>query len=132
MPRDYKLHLSPFVQCGQTTSTVGYRDVSSGMLVASLELPAELIERTVLANVSVDIALSSAGEIKSAASGAASTFSHASKTVSLDALVDVLLERNNVYMEEITEGELRILLERLERSVRAVERAIAVLKHVAS
>lgn len=129
---DHRLHLSPFAECGTTTSTVGYRDVASGMVLASLELPAELIERTVIANVSIEISLSVHGEITSAASGIASNFCSANRTISLDGLVDMLLEHSNLHMEEVTEIELGILLERLQKSIHAVKRAIAIMKPATS
>src|SRR5262245_22619061 len=59
-------HLSPFVECGRATSSIGYRDASTGQVVASVEIPSETIERAVLANISAEIALSGAGEIASA------------------------------------------------------------------
>ena len=127
MSLDHKLRLSPFAEWGRPTSTVGYRDVLSRIVVASVALPTDLIERTVLANVAIEIILSGGGEIRSAASGAASGCASATKTVSLDDLVDKLLDRNNIHLEEATESELRMLLERLERSIRAVQRAIAIL-----
>ena len=100
--------------------------------MASIELPAELIERTVIANVSIEISLSGAGEITSAASGMASDFCSTNRTISLDELVDMLLERNNLHMEGTTESELRMLLGRLQKSVCAVQRAIAIMKLAAS
>lgn len=129
---DHKMGLSPFAECGKTTSTVGYRDVSNGTVVASIELPAELIERTVIANVSIEISLSGAGEITSAASGTASDFCSMKRTISLDELVYMLLERPNLHMEETTESELRMLLRKLQKSISAVQRAIAIMKPATS
>lgn len=53
-----ELRLGPYAECGRTTSNIGYRDVLTGQVAASVEIPSELIERAVLANVSVEIALS--------------------------------------------------------------------------
>lgn len=100
--------------------------------MTSVELPVELIERTVLANVSIEISLSGTGEISSAASGVASNLCSANRTIWLDELVDVLLDRTNIHMEETTESELKILLERLQKSIRAVQRAIAIMTPVSS
>lgn len=128
MPPDAQIRLDPFMECGRATTTVGYRDVVSGMLIASIGVPAELVERTVMANVSVEIGLSGAGEIRSTACGATTAYCSASKTIALDELVEALLAGNNVHMEEVAEEELELLLSRLKKSVRAVEQAIAVLK----
>ena len=129
---DDKLRLTPFAKCGGTTSILGYRDDSSGIVVASVELPTELIERSILANVSIEITLSGSGEVTTAASNVVSGSSSSIKTVSLDALVDMLLDRENIHMEETTESELRILLETLQKSIRAVQRAIITLNSTAS
>ncbi|OKO87640.1 hypothetical protein AC629_13325 [Bradyrhizobium sp. NAS80.1] len=102
------------------------------MVVASVDLPAELIERTVIDNVSIEISLSAAGEITSTASGMASNFCSTNRTISLDHLVDMLLERDNLHMEETTEIELGILLERLQKSISAVQRAIAIINPATS
>jgi hypothetical protein len=132
MSQDDKLQLTPFAQCGEINSIVGYRDDSCGIVAASVELPTELIERSILANVSIEITLSGSGEITSAASSIASGSSSPTKTISLDRLVNMLLDHENIHMEETTESELRILLETLQKSTRAVQCAIARLKSAAS
>lgn len=110
---------------------VGYRDDSSGMVVASVELPTELIERSILANVSTKITLSGSGDVTSATSNLASG-SFSIETISLNQLIHVLLDRENIHMEETTESELGILLETLQESICAVQRAIATLSRAAS
>lgn len=129
---DHKLHLSPFVECAKTSWRLGYRDVSSGMIVASVELPVELIERTTLSNISIEVNLSGTGEISSAASGVTSNLCSANRTISLDELVDRLLDRKNIHMEETTQSELKILLEKLQKSIQAVQRAIAGMNSVST
>ena len=127
-----KLRLSPFANCGETTSIFGYRDDSSGTVVASVELPTELIERSIFANISIGITLSGSGEVTSAASNIVSGSCSYTKTISLSDLVDMLLDRENIRLEETTESELRILLERLQQSIRAVQRVIGKLNFTAS
>ncbi|WP_156439503.1 hypothetical protein [Bradyrhizobium valentinum] len=127
-PNPIELRLSPFAECGRTTSNIGYRDVLTGQVVASVEIPSELIERAVLANVSVEISLSADGEIASAASGTASACSSAKEVISVDQLVERFLGSDNLHMEEATERELQVLLERLQKSVGAVERSIALYR----
>jgi hypothetical protein len=76
----------------------------------------------------VEIALSADGEIASAVHGKASACYCPKKIVFLDDLVEAFLADSNLHMEETTEKELRTLLERLQKSVRAVQRTIALLK----
>jgi hypothetical protein len=127
-----KLRLSPFANCGETTSIFGYRDDFSGTVVASVELPTELIERSIFANISIGITLSGSGEVTSAASNIVSGSCSYTKTISLSDLVDMLLDRENIRLEETTESELKILLERLQQSIRAVQRVIGKPNSTAS
>jgi len=120
--------LSPFAECGRTSSNIGYRDILTGQVVASVEIPVELIERTVLANASVEILLSADGEVASAVHGRASACSSLKKIVFVDDLVEAFLADRNLHMEETTERELRTLLERLQKSVQAVQRTITLLE----
>jgi len=94
--------------------------------VSSVEIPSELVERAVLDRVSVEIAFSSDGRIASAAAGGGSASSK--KMIHVDELVERFLTSNNLHLEEVTIFELRGLLERLEISVRAVQRSIARLE----
>jgi hypothetical protein len=127
-PSPVELGLSPFAECGRTISTIGYRNRLTGQVVASVEIPSELIESTVLAKISVEVVLSGDGQIASTANSAASACPSARKTISVDKLVEAFLDNHNLHMEEATERELRALLERLQKSVHAVQRSIAVLQ----
>ncbi|MCA6114963.1 hypothetical protein J6524_08530 [Bradyrhizobium sp. WSM 1738] len=131
MPSDpVEPRLGPFVEGGQGITNVGYRDELTGQVVSSVEIPSELIERTVLDRISVEIAFSGDGQIASAATGSRSA---SSKTVVyVDELIETFLTSNNLHLEEVTIFELRRLLERLEISVRAVQRSIAQLKEASN
>ncbi|MCK1274426.1 hypothetical protein IVB46_04110 [Bradyrhizobium sp. 61] len=120
------LTFGAFAECSLDTATVGYRDASTGSVIASLEIPVQVIERAVLENASVDITLLSNGEIASAVVGAASDCLLRT-TVSIDSLVDAFLTNENLDKEEATEAELRTLLGRLYKSVEVVERTIQLL-----
>lgn len=50
------------------------------------------------------------------------------KTVSIDKLVEAFLASDNLRMEEATDRELSELLQRLQKSVRAVQHSIALLR----
>ncbi|QQO12462.1 hypothetical protein JJB99_23670 [Bradyrhizobium diazoefficiens] len=119
-----ELTFDAFAKCGPSTATVGYRDVSTGSVIASIEIPAQLIERAVLENASVEIILLGDGEIASAVAGPASDCFSATTSVSIDHLVDAFVATHNLHKEEATEAELRTLLGRLHKSVEAVERTI--------
>lgn len=127
-----QLRLSPFIECDRETSNVGYFDLSTGRVVAALEIPLELIERAVLANVTVEIALAGDGNIASSIAGRTSGCSSASRTISIDQLVQGFLTSNNLHMEEATHAELRTLLGRLQDSANAVLHAIASLERSAN
>ncbi|KRR13327.1 hypothetical protein CQ12_09305 [Bradyrhizobium jicamae] len=120
-----------FAKCDQITANVGYRDVSTGQVVASIEIPAQVIERAVLENASVEITLLSDGEIASAVTGSACDCFSAKTSVSVDHLVDAFVSNNNLHKEEATETELRTLLGRLQKSVQAVERTIRLIEGTA-
>lgn len=121
------LTLGAFVKCGQSTATVGYRDASTGSVIASIEIPAQVIERAVLESASVEITLLGDGEIASAVAGPASDCISARTSVSIDHLIDAFVTSHNLHKEEATEAELRTLLGRLRKSVEAVERTIRLL-----
>ncbi|MEH2535114.1 hypothetical protein V1277_005589 [Bradyrhizobium sp. AZCC 1588] len=125
-PDPVEPRLGPFVESGQRITNVGYRDVLTGQVVASVEIPSELVERAVLDRVSVEIAFSSDGQVASAATGGGSASSK--KVIHVDELVETFLTSNNLHLEEATVFDLRRLLERLEKSVRAVQRSIAQLE----
>ena len=96
-------------------------------MIASIEIPAQVIERAVLENTSVEITLLSDGEIASAVVGPASDSLSARARVSIDHLVDAFLTNENLHKEEATEAELKTLLGRLYKSVEVVERTIRLL-----
>ncbi|MGX9430196.1 MULTISPECIES: hypothetical protein [Bradyrhizobium] len=121
--------MRPFVEYGGVTSKLGYRDASSGQVITLVEIPSEAVERAIFASVSVEIALSSDGEIASSATGTLSGCSLAKNTTSIDRLVEAFLSSDNLHMEEVTEQDLQALLARLQKSVDAVRRSIALLQH---
>jgi hypothetical protein len=121
------LTFGAFANCGQSAATVGYRDALTGSVIASIEIPAQVIERAVLENASVEITLLGDGEIASAVAGPTSDCFLARTSVSIDHLVDAFVTSHNLHKEEATEAELRTLLGRLHKSVEAVERTIRLL-----
>ncbi len=122
------LTFGAFAKCGQSTATVGYRDASTGRVIASIEIPAQVIEGAVLENASVEITLLSDGEIASAVAGPASDCFSIRSSVAIDQLVEAFVTSQNLHKEEATEAELRTLLGRLHKSVEAVERTIHCLE----
>ena len=123
--------LRAFAVCGRHTANIGYCDASTGRVTASVEIPTQVIERAVLENTSVEITLLSDGEITSAVASTASDRLLTKTSAPVDQLVEAFLSSKNLFLEEATEAELRTLLERLQKSVRDVERTIANLESVA-
>ncbi|WP_024510695.1 hypothetical protein [Bradyrhizobium sp. ARR65] len=131
MPPDtIELRLGPFVESGRSITNVGYRDVLTGQIVSSVEIPSELIERAVLNAVSVEIGFSADGQISSAANGSASCSSK--KMIHIDELVETFLASDNLHMEEVTVWDLKRLLEKLEKAARAVKQSITSLEQVSN
>ena len=121
--------MRPFVEYSRGTSKVGYRDASTGQVLALVEIPSEAVERAIFASVSVEIALSGDGKIASTATGTLSGCSLAMNTMSIDRLVEAFVNSDNLRMEEITEQDLEALLAQLQKSVDAVRRSIALFQH---
>ena len=129
-PDPVEPRFGPFVESGQRITSVGYRDALTGQVVSSVEIPSELVERAVLDRVSVEIAFSSDGRIASAAAGPGAA--SPKRTIHVDELVETYLTSNNLHLEEATVFDLRRLLERLEKSVRAVQQSIAQLEQASN
>ncbi|WP_316233768.1 hypothetical protein [Bradyrhizobium sp. SZCCHNPS2010] len=119
--------LGAFTICGESTAKVGYRDLATGSVIVSIEIPTQVVERAILANALLEISLSGDGEVACTVDSAGSDCSSRTST-SIDRLVEQLLSDARLYMEETTEAELRTLLQRLRKSARAVERTIALLQ----
>ncbi|WP_407175358.1 hypothetical protein [Bradyrhizobium sp. STM 3562] len=131
MPPDpIELRLGPFVESGRSITNVGYRDLLTGQIVSSVEIPSELIERAVLDGVSVEIGFSADGQIASAANGGASSSS--TKMIHIDELVQTFLASDNLHMEEVTVLDLKRLLEKLEKAAQAVKQSITLLEQVSN
>lgn len=126
------LSVGAFAECGQTTATVGFRDASTGGVISSIEIPAQVIEGAVLEHASVEITLLGDGEIGSAVAGPASDFVSLRSNVTIDQLVEAFVNSQNLHKEEATVADLRTLLGRLHKSVEAVERAIRLYEVEAS
>lgn len=123
-----QLSVGAFAECGQTTATVGFRDASTGVVIASIEIPAQVVEGAVLKDAAVEITLLGDGEIGSAVAGAASDCFSLRSSVTIDQLVEAFVSSQNLHKEEATLAELMALLGRLHKSVDAVERAIRLFE----
>jgi hypothetical protein len=122
------LSVGAFAECGQTTATIGFRDASTGGVIASLEIPSQVVEGAVFENASMQITLLGDGEIRSAVVGLASDCFSLRSSVTIDQLVEAFVNSQNLHKEEATVAELATLLERLHKSVEAVEHAIRSLR----
>jgi hypothetical protein len=123
-----QLSVGAFAKCGPTTATIGFRDASTGVVIASIEIPAQVVEGAVLENSTVEITLLGDGEIGSAVAGPASDCFSLRSSVTIDQLVEAFVSSQNLHKEEATVAELMALLGRLHKSVDAVERAIRLFE----
>ena len=135
MPTDPVLAVEPFVErIGPAQAIVcasayrfGYRAETTKVVLAAIEIPAEIIENAVTSKLSISITMSPAGEL---AATATDTYASApacpdTAPIPIDLLVAQVLAPENLRLEEAVGDELRTLLVRLERSVTCVKDALA-------
>ena len=129
MPTDPVLAVEPFVErIGPAQAIVcasayrfGYRAETTKVVLAAIEIPAEIIENAVTSKLSISITMSPAGEL---AATATDTYAD-SAPIPIDLLVAQVVAPENLRLEEAGPDELRTLLIRLERSVTCVKDALA-------
>lgn len=115
------VQIEPFVEQCEEMCRVGYRTVTSGETISSLEIPASLLEQTIGAGLSIDMSMSCDGRI------IVSDIHSRRNIIPLDELVLTLLAEDSLRMEEPAITDLQSLLKRLQQSVLAVEHAIESL-----
>jgi hypothetical protein len=125
--------LEPFAEAADDAYRFGYRTVGTIDAVSMVEVPAPVVEQIVLIKASLTTRLAPNGTVISRASmshAAGSVIDSFSETMAIDDLVQRAIDKENLRMEEATVGDLRILLQNLERSVILVKDAIDLMTGV--
>jgi hypothetical protein len=115
---------------GPTWYRAGYRCGETGNVVCALELPASIVETTILRDAKLTITLAPDGHIRFSVCGIASedvSEGLPSITGPIDQLIAQSVTVDSLHLEEITPADLNSLLQRLHRSVALVQEA---MKHL--
>jgi hypothetical protein len=108
----------------------GYRCGKTGNVVCALELPASIVETTVLKDAKLTATVAPDGHIRFSVCGVAcedTIDGLPSIARSIDQLIAQSVAVDNLHLEEITSADLNSLLQRLQRSVALVQEA---MKHL--
>lgn len=118
--------LKPFVESDGGQYRLGYRVVGNAKVVLAVEMPAPIIEQAVVREASLSVRIDAEGKVITGLSMShiADGVNFPSETAPIDDLVRRVTDAENLHMEEVTADDLKILLERLERSVGFVKAAI--------
>lgn len=104
---------------------VGYRAAELDLILASVELPIQVLEQAVTSGLELSTTVTPAGEIVSHVFGSSqSALSDIRSATSIDTLVSQTVSPNNLRLEEASTTELSELLKSLEL---AIEHARAAL-----
>jgi len=118
---------------GPARYRAGYRLRDTGKVICTVELPASVTESTVFGLSKLSIAATTDGYVQSSVVGLASlngTPPVASEPI--DLLIEHVTAVENLRLEEATVEDLKMLLQRLERSVSLAKEAIAKLDDLPS
>lgn len=115
---------------GPTWYRAGYRCGETGNVVCALELPASIVETTLLRDAKFTATLAPDGHFRFRVHGIAcedASDGLPSVTGSIDQLIAQAVAPDNLHLEETTSADLNSLLQRLQRSVALVQEA---MKHL--
>jgi hypothetical protein len=118
---------------GPARYSAGYRVRETGKVICTIELAASVAESTVFGHANLAMAATTSGCIQSSIAGLAGlsgTQSFAAEPI--DSLIARATAVENLRMEEATVADLKVLLQRLERSVSLVKEAILHLDSIPS
>lgn len=105
---------------------IGYRADGMDFILASVELPVEVLEQEIAGGLELVTTMRPSGEIVSqifGSSGLALEVPHSS--VPIDRLVSQTVDRDSLRLEELPTSELSVLLRSLEASIEHVRAALA-------
>lgn len=105
---------------------IGYRAEGTDVILASVELPVEILEQEIASGLELVTAIRPSGEIVSQIFGSSGTVLEATRSiVSIDRLVSQTVDRDSLRLEELRASELNGLLRSLEASIDRVRTALA-------
>ncbi|WP_375305649.1 hypothetical protein WI560_27060 [Bradyrhizobium sp. A11] len=113
---------------GPTGYRAGFRCRETGNVVCALELPASIVETTILKAAKLNVTVAPDGHIRLSVRGiACEDISDGLPSIagSIDQLIAQSVADDNLHLEEVTSSDLNSLLHRLERSISLVKEAIA-------
>jgi len=116
---------------GPTSYRAGYRCGEAGNVVCALDLPASIVEATILRDAKLAVTIAPDGDIRSSVCRiACDDMGHGlpSVTVPIDQLIAEFVAVDSLRLEEVSSADLSSLLQRLQRSVSIVQEA---MKHLA-
>src|SRR5262249_9454372 len=112
---------------GPTWYRAGYRCGDTGNVVCTLELPASIVETTILRDAKLTVTVTPDGHIRFSVFGIACedmSTGRPSGTEPIDELIAPSIAVDSLHLEEITPADLNSLLQRLHRSVALVQEAM--------
>jgi hypothetical protein len=134
MNRPERFELEPFMESAEITRSptggaayrFGYRIVGSTTVVSAVELPAAIVEQTIMEGALLSARSSPDGTIVSqiSISYLADGGGLSCRAGAIDDLVRNAVDPESLRMEEATAADLNTLLQRLERSVGLVKNAL--------
>ncbi|MFK4525273.1 hypothetical protein ABIF90_003254 [Bradyrhizobium japonicum] len=105
---------------------VGYRADGADSILASVELPVEVLEQEIVSSLELVTTISPSGEIVSQIFGSSGlVLERPRSTASIDRLVSQTVGSDNLRLEELPTSELSGLLRSLEASIEHVRAALA-------
>lgn len=125
--------IEPFIERACLPSTraadhlyrFGYRIVGTNTVVATIEIPAKLLEEAMSSNLTLSCRLTVDGEVIPEFSFEHSRVSSTGASpLPIDQLIRATLTPQNLHMEEVTIANLTTMLRRLEESANIVRDAL--------
>lgn len=105
---------------------VGYRADGADYILASVELPIEVLEQEIVGRLELVTTISPSGEIVSQIFGSSGlVLARLCSTISIDHLVSQTVDSDKLRQEELPTSELSGLLSSLEASIERVRTALA-------
>jgi hypothetical protein len=103
---------------------VGYRAAGLNQIMASIELPIQVLEQAVTSGLELSSIVTPAGEIVCHIFGSSQSSANLRSATSIDTLVAQTVSPNNLRLEEVSTTDLGPLLKSLESAIEHVRAAL--------